>query len=104
MAARKNAYSLVGKHRHGGAAAFFILGGNIKEAVDLYVLSKDENLDMALLITRSSPTPYAPTSFRYKPRKMLRTGSLQHWSLRNSMIIQCSTFCGMETRPHNPKF
>lgn len=51
IAARKNAFTLVGKHKFGGAAAFFVLGGWMRDAVDLYVMNSKQ-LDTALLITR----------------------------------------------------
>lgn len=50
-AALKNAYALLGKQRFDHAAAFFLLAGNLKDAVEV-CLDKLQDLQLAILITR----------------------------------------------------
>lgn len=50
-AALKNAYALLGKQRFEHAAAFFLLAGNLKDAVQICI-HKIEDLQMAIIITR----------------------------------------------------
>lgn len=50
-AALKNAYALLGKQRFEHAAAFFLLAGNLKDAVEICI-NKIEDIQMAIVITR----------------------------------------------------
>ncbi|XP_050306486.1 dmX-like protein 2 isoform X3 [Anthonomus grandis grandis] len=50
-AALKNAYALLGKQRFEHAAAFFLLAGNLKDAVEICI-HKIEDIQMAIIITR----------------------------------------------------
>ncbi|CAH1131144.1 unnamed protein product [Ceutorhynchus assimilis] len=50
-AALKNAYALLGKQRFEHAAAFFLLAGNLKDAVEI-CLRKIDDIQMAIVITR----------------------------------------------------
>lgn len=50
-AAQKNAFKLIGKQRYEYAAAFFILGGQLKDAVSLCIRYL-KDLELALLISR----------------------------------------------------
>lgn len=50
-AALKNAFALLGKQRFDHAAAFFLLAGSLKDAVEV-CLTKLEDLQLALIITR----------------------------------------------------
>uniref|UniRef100_A0AAR5P422 RAVE complex protein Rav1 C-terminal domain-containing protein n=2 Tax=Dendroctonus ponderosae TaxID=77166 RepID=A0AAR5P422_DENPD len=50
-AALKNAYALLGKQRFEHAAAFFLLAGNLKDAVQICI-NKLEDLQVAIIITR----------------------------------------------------
>ncbi|XP_050512359.1 dmX-like protein 1 isoform X3 [Diabrotica virgifera virgifera] len=50
-AALKNAYALLGKQRFDHAAAFFLLAGNVKDAVEI-CLHRLQDLQLALIIVR----------------------------------------------------
>lgn len=50
-AALKNAYALLGKQRFDHAAAFFLLAGNLKDAVEICI-HKIEDIQLAIIITR----------------------------------------------------
>ncbi|XP_066150653.1 dmX-like protein 2 isoform X3 [Euwallacea fornicatus] len=50
-AALKNAYALLGKQRFDHAAAFFLLAGNLKDAVQICI-HKIEDVQLAIIITR----------------------------------------------------
>lgn len=50
-AALKNAYALLGKQRFEHAAAFFLLAGNLRDAVEVKIYnSKDLNLFIYILL------------------------------------------------------
>lgn len=50
-AALKNAYALLGKHRHEYAAAFFLLADSLKDAVNV-ILNQLKDLQLAIAVTR----------------------------------------------------
>lgn len=50
-AAQKNAYALMGKHRFEYAAAFFLLGDKLKDAV-MVILDSLNDLQLAIAVTR----------------------------------------------------
>lgn len=50
-AALKNAYALLGKQRFEHAAAFFLLAGNLKDAMEV-CLNRLQDLQLALIILR----------------------------------------------------
>ena len=50
-AALKNAFALLGKQRFEHAAAFFLLGGAIKDAVDI-IMTKLQDVQLALTVVR----------------------------------------------------
>lgn len=50
-AALKNAYALLGKQRFDHAAAFFLLAGNLKDAVEI-CLHKLQDIQLAIIIIR----------------------------------------------------
>lgn len=50
-AALKNAYALLGKQRFDHAAAFFLLAGNLKDAVEI-CLNRLQDLQLAIIIIR----------------------------------------------------
>jgi hypothetical protein len=50
-AALKNAYALLGKQRFDHAAAFFLLAGNLKDAMEV-CLQKLQDLQLAIIIVR----------------------------------------------------
>lgn len=50
-AALKNAYALLGKQRFDHAAAFFLLAGNLQDAVEI-CLNRLQDLQLAIIIVR----------------------------------------------------
>ncbi|XP_076252311.1 rabconnectin-3 alpha isoform X2 [Rhynchophorus ferrugineus] len=50
-AALKNAYVLLGKQRFDHAAAFFLLAGNLRDAIEICI-NKIEDIQLAIIITR----------------------------------------------------
>ncbi|CAB1321498.1 unnamed protein product [Coregonus sp. 'balchen'] len=64
MAALKNAFSLLGKQRFQHSAAFFLLAGSLKDAVEV-CLEKMQDLQLALVISRLYESEFE-TSSTYK--------------------------------------
>ncbi|KAG9233033.1 WD repeat protein-like protein [Amylocarpus encephaloides] len=58
-AALKNAYALLGKHRHEYAAAFFLLGDCLKDAVNV-ILNQLKDLQLAIAVTRVYEGEHGP--------------------------------------------
>ncbi|XP_028313841.1 dmX-like protein 1 isoform X2 [Gouania willdenowi] len=73
-AAMKNAFSLLGKQRFQHSAAFFLLAGSLKDAVEV-CLEKMQDLQLALVITRLYEFEFE-TSSTYK--KILHRHVLGH--------------------------
>nr|XP_019954783.1 PREDICTED: dmX-like protein 1 isoform X2 [Paralichthys olivaceus] len=73
-AALKNAFSLLGKQRFQHSAAFFLLAGSLKDAVEV-CLEKMQDLQLALVISRLYETEFE-TSSTYK--KILQRHVLGH--------------------------
>ncbi|TSL10182.1 DmX-like protein 1 [Bagarius yarrelli] len=73
-AALKNAFSLLGKQRFQHSAAFFLLAGSIKDAVEV-CLEKMQDLQLALVISRLYESEF-DTSSTYK--KILQRYVLGH--------------------------
>lgn len=74
-AAAKNAYVLLGKQKFELAAAFFLLGGSLKDCVDI-CLSKLKDYQLALLVTRLVEGDGGPT-YQYVLSKHILPLALQ---------------------------
>jgi hypothetical protein len=74
-AALKNAYALLGKQRFEHAAAFFLLAGSLKDALEV-CLSKLQDVQLALVISRlydggdMDPTPPSVKNLLQTVRKI----------------------------------
>uniref|UniRef100_A0A3Q2TP24 Dmx like 1 n=1 Tax=Fundulus heteroclitus TaxID=8078 RepID=A0A3Q2TP24_FUNHE len=82
-AALKNAFSLLGKQRFQHSAAFFLLAGSLKDAVEV-CLEKMQDLQLALVISRLYESEFE-TSSTYK--KILQRHVLGHDKQVDSLCI-----------------
>ncbi|TAQ89313.1 hypothetical protein B7494_g2375 [Chlorociboria aeruginascens] len=69
-AAMKNAYALLGKHRHEYAAAFFLLADCLKDAVNV-ILNQLKDLQLALAVTRVYEGEHGPVLKELLEEKVL---------------------------------
>ncbi|KAL0979806.1 hypothetical protein UPYG_G00189980 [Umbra pygmaea] len=121
-AALKNAFALLGKQRFQHSAAFFLLAGSLKDAVEV-CLEKMQDLQLALVISRLYESEFE-TSSTYKrilQRYVLGQDgqipshqdpflrSMAHWVLEDysraldTLLVQPSTRAGQVTQPGNPE-
>ncbi|KAJ7994355.1 hypothetical protein DPEC_G00265000 [Dallia pectoralis] len=121
-AALKNAFSLLGKQRFQHSAAFFLLAGSLKDAVEVCV-EKMQDLQLALVISRlyESEFEMSSTYKRILQRHVLGQDrqlpahqdpflrSMAHWVMEDysqaldTLLVQPPTRDGQTTQPGNPE-
>lgn len=76
-AALKNAYALLGKRRTEYAAAFFLLGGDLKSAVTV-LCDQLGDLQLAVAVTRAYEGDDGPVLHELLADRMLKTAVMEH--------------------------
>ncbi|XP_012992337.3 dmX-like protein 1 isoform X2 [Esox lucius] len=121
-AALKNAFSLLGKQRFQHSAAFFLLAGSLKDAVEVCV-EKMQDLQLALVISRLHESEFEMSSTykRILQRHVLGQDrqlpahqdpflrSMAHWVMEDysraldTLLVQPPTRDSQTTQPGNPE-
>ncbi|KAJ9080896.1 regulator of (H+)-ATPase in vacuolar membrane [Entomophthora muscae] len=103
-AAQKNAFKLIGKQRYEYAAAFFILGGQLKDAVSLCIRYL-KDMELALLICRCSEGIYGEVAQNLIKSHLLPdaisrgdrpTISMMLWWISEKSLSISSLSCSLE--------